>query len=76
LLVKGGSYLFSTWHTVTHSTMDWMANGNSGRTNIDGPLTLNFTTYHYAVGLYISPDSSGNMHGSFTTPRYQPPAVS
>lgn len=75
-LVRSGPWYKSTWNIVTHTTMDWMANGNPGRVNVEGPLTLNFTTNHYTVGLYISPDSRGHVNGSFTTPHLQPPPAS
>lgn len=67
-LVVSGPWYNQTTSIVTHSSMDWMSNGNQGRTNVEGPFTMNYNTNGYTVGLYISPDSSGNMHGSFTTP--------
>jgi hypothetical protein len=35
--------------------------------NVEGPLTLTYTTNGYHVGLYVSPDSSGNIHANFNT---------
>jgi hypothetical protein len=67
-LATGGPWYNQYTYTVTHSTMDWMSNDGQGRHNVEGPLTLTYTTNGYHVGLYVSPDSSGNIHANFNTP--------
>lgn len=54
--------------TVWHSTMDWMSNDGQGQHNVEGPFTMNYTTNGYHLGLYVSPDSSGNIHAAFNPP--------
>jgi hypothetical protein len=67
-LVTSGPWWNRTTTVVTHSTMDWMSNGGQGRKNVEGPFTMNYTTNGYHLGLYVSPDSSGNIHASFNPP--------
>jgi hypothetical protein len=78
-LVTSGPWWNKHTNTVTHVYMDWMSIGNPGQTNVEGPLTKNFITNHYTIGLYVSPSStgyfnnSGYVNGSFVTPYFQPP---
>ena len=67
-LVTSGPWWNQHTSTVWHSTMDWMSNDGQSQHNVEGPLTLNYTTNGYHLGLYVSPDSSGNIHSSFNPP--------
>jgi hypothetical protein len=67
-LVKTGGFFNPGTATVWHSTMDWMSNGGQGQHNVEGPFTMNYTTNGYHVGLYVSPDSNGNIHANFIAP--------
>ena len=67
-LVTSGPWWNKTTTQVFHSTMDWMSNDGQGKTNVEGPLTLTYTTNGYHVGLYVSPDFNWNMHGAFNPP--------
>jgi hypothetical protein len=68
LLAKTGPWWNPSWTTVMHSTMDWMSNGGQGRHNVEGPFTMNYTTNGYHLGLYVSPDSNGDVHANFIAP--------
>jgi hypothetical protein len=67
-LVTSGPWWNRTTTVVYHSTMDWMSNGGQHQENVEGPFTMNYTANGYHVGLYMSPDSSGNMHAAFNPP--------
>lgn len=67
-VVQSGPWYYPTYTDVTHSSMDWISNSSTGQTNIEGPFTLNYKTNGYTVGLYISPNPSGSMYGTFRTP--------
>ncbi len=67
-LVNTGPWYHETTTIVWHSTMDWMSNDGQGQHDVQGPFTMNYTTNGYHVGLYVSPDSSGDIHANFIAP--------
>jgi hypothetical protein len=73
--VQSGPWWWPTHTLVNHSSMDWISNSSTGQTNIEGPLTLNYNTNGYNVGLYAAPEpGSGTyevvngMYGTFRPP--------
>ncbi len=67
-LVTTGPWWDEQTTTVWHSTMDWMSNDGQGQQNVQGWLTMNYTTNGYHVGLSLAPNSNGDLDAYFTPP--------